>query len=322
MSGVAAKLRVVHGGELKVVVHRGRHVEIDGPRAVAALGCWRRGHRHVRVLVAAQRLPGAEHAEAVGALVDDVSAASLGRRRRWQGRHAPALAFLHPGEVAAERLVRTEHLPARAALEPAARARGRRRAVVTVLAEQADVVVVLLRLRARFRGPALLVVLRSGPRPRVPRQHHRGHGHSLLRRRVRHAARRLGIRRRSPPRPLRSAPAHREPRAVAARGRLGVALAVLHDRGIAAGRPTAEEFRGDYLDELLGAVAYHWLLLRWLAVVHLGGRGRRQGDRWRVRCRGGGGHDVGAHMTAQGAAIVEPPEAELASVPVHHQETK
>jgi hypothetical protein len=178
MSGVAAKLRVVHGGELKVVVHRGRHVEIDGPRAVAALGCWRRGHRHVRVLVAAQRLPGAEHAEAVGALVDDVSAASLGRRRRWQGRHAPALAFLHPGAVAAERLVRTEHLPARAALEPAARARGRRRAVVTVLAEQADVVVVLLGLRARFWGPALLVVLRSGPRPRVPRQHHGGHGHA------------------------------------------------------------------------------------------------------------------------------------------------
>jgi hypothetical protein len=99
--------------------------------------------------------------------------------------------------VAAERLVRTEHLPARAALEPAAWARGRRHAVVAVLAEQADVVVVLVGLRSRPRGPALLVVLGSGSRPRVPRQHHEGHGHALLRRRVRHAARRLGIRRRA-----------------------------------------------------------------------------------------------------------------------------
>uniref|UniRef100_A0A8R7K3F4 Uncharacterized protein n=1 Tax=Triticum urartu TaxID=4572 RepID=A0A8R7K3F4_TRIUA len=202
----AAELGVVHGGELEVVVERGRHVEIEGPEAVPAFR--RRRRRHVRALVAAQGLPGAEHAEAERALVDDrgVGAAGLASGR-W---HAAALAFLDAGAVAAEGLVRPEHLLACAALVPGARVPGLR--------------------------------LGSGPRPRVPRQHHERHGHVLLLRRIGDGARRLGIRhrrRRTPPCPLGAPSAHGEPRATA-RG-LRVALAVLHDRRLAGRRGDPSE---------------------------------------------------------------------------------
>jgi hypothetical protein len=336
LSGAAAELPVVHGGELEVVVRRGRHVEVDGPGAVAAPDRRRRGRRaggrQVRALVAAQGLPGLEHAEAERALVDHrrggLGAVGLGRRRRGgrcrrrRHRQASTLAFLDAGAVAAQRLVRPEHLPARAALVPAARPRDV--VILVVLGLVRAAAVVLLSLRAR-RAPVVLGP-GSGPRPRVPGQHHERHGHVLLRRGVGDAARRLlGIRRRrrrATARPLRAPAAHGEPR-----GRLCVALAVLHDRRLAAGRPAAGEFGGADPEPSLGAAAQtarrQRPALRRLA-VHLGRRGRRQGERRRrARCRHRGGHDVGAHVAAQRAAIVEPPEAELAGVPVHrHRASK
>lgn len=93
----AGELGVVHGGELEVVLHCRRHVEIDGAGALAAFRRRRRGRGpraagwHVGALVAAQGLAGVEHAEAEWALVDGRRGGELAGAGRGGGTQPPPL---------------------------------------------------------------------------------------------------------------------------------------------------------------------------------------------------------------------------------------